>query len=89
VTEKSDFVKYRPAVTEVTVTKAAQMWGAGHQVLSLNGKPTAIDAFIVVLATCDGPSEPILLNAVCARELCGLLLSAGYGPPPMPHQSSA
>jgi hypothetical protein len=51
VTDQSDFEKYRPNLTEVTVLQAAQAYGRGDEIRSLNGKHTALDAFILLLAT--------------------------------------
>jgi hypothetical protein len=81
MTDESDFKKYRPNLTEVTVIKAADAYGRGDEILSLNGKGAAIDAFILLLATDSETHGPYLLNSVCARELCGLLISEGFGPP--------
>jgi hypothetical protein len=81
MTEESDFRKYLPKITEVTVTEAAQSWGSGDDILSLNGKGTAIDAFILLLATDSELIGPYLLNATCARMLCALLVAEGFGPP--------
>jgi hypothetical protein len=81
VTDESDFQKYRPNLTELTVVKAAEAYGRGDEILSLNGKRTALNAFILLLATDAATHGPYLLNSVCARELCGLLTSAGFGPP--------
>ncbi len=80
MTEESDFKKYRPNLTEVTVFEAAQAYGRGDEILSLNGQRTAIDAFILLLATDSGTHGPYLMNAVCARELCALLVAEGFGP---------
>jgi hypothetical protein len=80
MTDESDFIKYRPKITEVTGVKAAQAYGQGDEILSLNGKITAIDAFILLLATDAETHGPYLMNAVCARELCALLLTEGFGP---------
>lgn len=82
MTTKSDFIKYRPKITEVTVLEAVQSWGEGDEILSLNGQHTALDAFILLLATDSEVRGPFVLNGVCARELCGLLLNAGFGPQP-------
>jgi hypothetical protein len=81
MTDEYDFKKYRPNLTEVTVVKAAEAWGLGDEILSLNGKRTAIDAFILVLSTDDRTHGPYLMNAMCARALCALLLAEGFGPP--------
>ena len=81
MTEESDFYKYRPNLTEVTVIDAAQVYGRGDDILSLNGKRTAIDAFILLLATDAETYGPYLMNATCARELSALLLAEGFGPP--------
>ena len=69
MTTESDFKKYRPNLTEVTIIKAAEAYGRGDEILSLNGKRTAIDAFILVLATDALAHGPYLMNATCARAL--------------------
>lgn len=79
--EESDFEKYRSNVTEVTVVQAAEGWGLGNEILSINGKRTAIDAFILLLATDSQVHGPFLMNGVCARALCALLVTEGFGPP--------
>lgn len=81
MTDQSDFINFRPKITEVTIVKAAQSWGQGDDILSLEGKRTALDAFILLMATDSEELGPFLLNAVCARELCARLLSEGFGPP--------
>jgi hypothetical protein len=81
VTEQSDFEKYRPQLTEAMVTRAAQAYGRGDEILSLNGQRTALNAFILLLATDAQTFGPYLMNGVCARELCGLLVAGGFGPP--------
>jgi hypothetical protein len=80
MSEQSDFQKYRPKITEGTVFQASEAFGRGDEILSLNGKRTAIDAFILLLAN-DTESRAFLMTGVCARELCGLLLADGFGPP--------
>jgi hypothetical protein len=79
--EEFDFKKYRPKLTEMTTLQAAQAWGHGDEILSLNGKLTAIDAFILLLAADDRTHGPYLMNATCARALCALLVAEGFGPP--------
>ena len=81
MTDESDFKKYRPNLTEVMVVKAAEAYGRGDEILSLNGKRTAIDAFILLLANDAETHGPYLMNATCARALCALLLVEGFGPP--------
>jgi hypothetical protein len=81
MTDESDFIKYRPSVTDVTVVQAAQAYGRGDEILSLNGKRTAIDAFILLLSNDLEVHGPYLMNSKCARELCALLLNEGFGPP--------
>lgn len=81
MTEESDFKNYHPSITEVTVVQAVQSYGRGDEILSLNGKRTGIDAFILLLATDAETHGPFLLNRACARELCALLLAEGFGPP--------
>lgn len=81
MSDESDFIKYRPRITEVTVVEAAQAYGRGDEILSLNGKRTAISSFILLLANDLEAHGPYLLNSKCARELCGLLIAEGFGPP--------
>jgi hypothetical protein len=81
VTDESDFEKYRPNLTEVTVVQAAKYYGQGDEILSLSGKRTAIDGFILLLATDSEVQGPFLMNAMCARALCALLVDEGFGPP--------
>ena len=64
----------------MTVVKAARAYGLGEEILSLDGKRTAIDAFILLLATGDETLGPFLLNSTCARELYALLAAEGFGP---------
>ena len=78
--EEADFIKYRPEVTDVTVCEAAQSWGEGGEILSLDGKRTAINAFILLLSTDAEVHGPFVMNVVCARELCARLISEGFGP---------
>ena len=85
MTAQADFKKYRPNLTEVTVVKAAESYGLGDEILSLNGKRTAIEHFILLLATDGVTHGPFLMNAVCARELCVLLVAEGFGPPSAGH----
>ncbi len=80
MTDESDFRKYSPSITELTVLKAAQEYGVGNEILSLNGQRTAIDAFILLLSDDSRTHGPFLMNAVCARELCALLIAEGFGP---------
>jgi hypothetical protein len=80
-TEESDFKKYRRNLTEVTVVEAAAAWGRGDDIRSLNGKRTALSAFILLLATDADTLGPYLMNGVRARELCALLVAEGFGPP--------
>ena len=75
-----DFKKYLPKITESTIVKAAQAFGEGGELLSLDGKRTALDAFVLQLATDGQVLGPFLLNKVCARELCAMLINAGFGP---------
>lgn len=79
MTEKSDFEKFRPRITEVTVTQAATTFGLGDEILSLDGKRTGIDAFILQLATDNAIIGPYLLNATCAHALCAALIAEGFG----------
>lgn len=81
MTEESDFRKYQPKLTEVTTLQAAEAWGRGDEILSLNGKGTALKSFMLLLATDEKAHGPYLLNATCARALCALLQAEGFGPP--------
>ena len=81
MTAEFDFIKYQPEVTEVTVVEAAQAYGSSGEILSLNGQRTGIDAFILLLSNDTDVLGPYLLNSVCARALCDLLISEGFGPP--------
>jgi hypothetical protein len=80
VTDKSDFMKYRPILTEVTDIRAAEAYGLGDEILSLNGKRVALDAFMLLLATDAETRGPFVMTAECARELCRLLATSGFGP---------
>ena len=80
MTAEFDFIKYRPKITEITTIKAAQVYGRGDEILSLNGQRAAIDAFILLLATGDETLGPFLMNSTCARELYALLVAEGFGP---------
>ena len=78
--DELEFKRYLPKVTEVTVVKAAKAWGEGDHIRSLDGKRTAIDAFILQMATDLEVRGPYLMNATCARALCSLLIAGGFGP---------
>lgn len=80
MTDEENFIKYRPKVTEATIVKAAEAWAQGDEILSLAGKRTALDAFVILLASDCENLGPFLLNATCARELCALLIAEGFGP---------
>ncbi len=80
MTTESDFIKYQPKITEVVTLEAAQAYGRGDEILSLNGSLTGLNSFILLLATDANQHGPFLLNSVCARELCALLISEGFGP---------
>ena len=69
MTEKSDFTKYLPRITEVTDVQAAQAYGRGDEILSLNGKRVALDAFILLLADDSVTHGPYLMDSTCARAL--------------------
>jgi hypothetical protein len=77
--EESNFKRYRPVITEVTVVKAAEAFGLGDEIVSLSVRSAGIDALILLLATDAEARGPYLLNSVCARELCRLLISEGFG----------
>ena len=79
MTDRTDFIKYQPKITEVTIVEAAQSYGRGDEILSLSGKRTAIDAFVLLLSTDSETIGPFILNSVCARELYSILFSEGFG----------
>lgn len=78
--DKIVFGEQKPAITEVTVVEAARIWSGGDGIISLNGRITGLDAFILMLATTDEEIGPFVVNSVCARELCSLLIAEGFGP---------
>lgn len=80
MSEKSDFDKFRPTITEVMVAQVASQFGAGGEVLSIDGKRTGLDAFIIQLASDSELFGPYLLNATTAKELCARLIAEGFGP---------
>jgi hypothetical protein len=82
MSDKSDFDRYLPEITKITVVEAAQAYRRGDEILSVNGKQTAtiVPAFILLLATDAGTHGPFLLNATCARALYALLQAEGFGP---------
>jgi hypothetical protein len=82
MTEESDFRKFLPKITEVTVVEVAQSWGIADDIVSLDGKRTGLNHFILMLATDAKKIGPYLLNPTCARALCARLLAEGFGPPP-------
>jgi hypothetical protein len=82
MTEESDFKKYFPKITEVTVNQVAQSYGIADGIVSLDGKRTGLTHFILLLATDAKTIGPYLLNPTCARALCARLLAEGFGPPP-------
>ncbi len=81
MTDRTDFIKYQPQITEVTIVEAAKSYGRGDDILSLSGRRTAIDAFVLLLSTDSERIGPFILNSVCARELCSILISEGFGVP--------
>jgi hypothetical protein len=78
---ESDFQKYHPAITELTVAHAKAHYDSGDEILSLNGKRTALSHFILMLATKAETYGPYLMNSTCARALCVHLIKEGFGPP--------
>lgn len=60
----------------------ARVWPNGRVCphCGLDGKRTAINSFILLLATGDETLGPFLMNSTCARELCALLVAEGFGP---------
>lgn len=80
MSEQTDFETHFPKITETTIIDAVRVFGSGHQVVSLNGKATGLDAFVMMLATDSETAGPFLLTGFCARELCARLLAAGFGP---------
>lgn len=85
--DESKFKERRPKLTQVTTVQAVEAYNRGDLVVSLNGKRTAIDAFILSLATETDTFGPYLLNATCARALYALLVAADFGPPKAPYRA--
>ena len=79
--DDSKFQQYRPAIAELTVAHAKAQYDSGNEILSLNGKRTALSHFILMLATKTEPYGPYLMNSTCARALCAHLIEEGFGPP--------
>ncbi len=77
--DESDFEKHRPKITEATTVQAARAWAQGGEILSLNGKRTAIDSFILVLASGSNP-HGFLMSGHCAKKLCAILIDEGFAP---------
>jgi hypothetical protein len=77
---ESDFQKYHPEITELTVAHAKAQYDSGNEIVSLNGKRTALTHFILMLATKTEPYGPYLMNSTCARALCAHLIKEGFGP---------
>jgi hypothetical protein len=78
---ETDFIKYQPKITEVTIAKAASEWGLGNDIISLAGRGTGLgNVFVLLLATDAETHGPYLLNAICAHELCARLIAEGFGP---------
>jgi len=80
MSDASDLLEHQPLITYLSTAIAAKDWHEGDRILSLNGKATALDAFIFVLAKRNEMVGPLLLNGACARELCRLLIEAGFDP---------
>lgn len=76
----SNFDKFFPKITEQTIVQAAASYGVGGEIISLDGRETAINAFVMQLATDSEVHGPFLLNAECARALFIRLQKAGFGP---------
>ncbi len=80
MSDEENFAKYQPKVTELTILEAAQAFGTGDEVISLSGRQTGIDSFVLVLARDNHQHTVVLMTGVCARELGALLVSEGFGP---------
>lgn len=74
------FERFQPEITEETVVQAASAYGMGNEIISLAGRETALDSFILLLATDAETKGPFLLSGHAARELCVRLIAAGFGP---------
>jgi hypothetical protein len=81
MSEETQFQKYLPKLTEVTSVKAAQSYGAGGEIISLNGKRVGIDAFMLVLADDEKQFGPFVLTNVSGRALFQRLSDEGFGAP--------
>jgi hypothetical protein len=82
--EERAFRRFQPQLDERTSVEAAQSFGLGNEIVSLNTKQAGLDSLILLLATDSEIQGPFLLNQICARELCAQLIGAGFGPSQTP-----
>lgn len=78
--EELKFTDCWPKITEVTSVIASEAFNRGLGIVSLDGKRVGINGFMLLMATKSEPLGPFVMNSVCARELCALLLREGFGP---------
>lgn len=81
MSEEADFQKHLPEITEMTTLRAAEAFGIGGEIISLNGKGCGLDAFMLVLANDQEQLGPFLLTNTSARALFRLLKDEGFGDP--------
>jgi hypothetical protein len=74
----------RPRFTDYEARKLIDEHG---QIISVDGRHSALDLFIVAFASEKGTTVgPLSLNPIVARALCKLLVDDGHGPEPT-HQT--
>jgi hypothetical protein len=75
---KTLFEAKRPQFTEY---EAHELWQKYGEIVSVDGRPAALDSFLVTFVSeNDMTAGPLGLNPVVARALCKLLIDNGYGP---------
>jgi|SRR5580704_12906473 hypothetical protein len=75
---KTLFEAKRPQFTDY---EAHELWQKYGEIVSVDGRPAALDSFLVTfLSENDMTAGPLALNSVVARALCKLLIDNGYGP---------
>jgi hypothetical protein len=74
-------ILFRERLPKFTDYDALKLIGEHGQIVSVDGRPAALDLFIVAFASDKGTTVgPLSLNPVVARALCKLLLDDGHGP---------
>ena len=72
------FKEKRPQFTDF---QAHELWSQYGEIVSVDARPAALDAFLVTFVSENDMTAGLLaLNPVVARALCKLLIDNGYGP---------